>query len=121
MTLIKMDYKTFLQRYLKSETIFVVEDEDKYRFYTTEGELLIKAVVMKGQDEFDDMFFKETYFHNARNVIEVVDVIDDETFLEKEEEEEIEPEIDIIEENEPELNEEKEEIVETSVIEEEDV
>lgn len=61
----------FRIRYLKTNTIFVDEKEDKWMFYTTEGNLLLKTEYNKSQDYEKNAIFVLTYLNN-QNIIKII-------------------------------------------------
>lgn len=60
----------FHQRYLKTETVFVEEYDDRWDFYVSIGHFVIKSTYPKG-DYSKNAIFVLTYLYN-QNIIKVI-------------------------------------------------
>ena len=65
-----IDWNAFQLKYFNQETIFLMEDDKSWVFYTQDGEFYIKCVVMKDlEDDTNNVMFVEKNIQGAQNIV----------------------------------------------------
>ena len=59
---------------LPEKTVYVLNKDEYFEFYTTDGYLIIKSVVNKSGDEISDKIFIERFLKNNPQLIEIEEI-----------------------------------------------
>lgn len=57
-----VDWETFKQRFLKELLVFVIEEDDKFCFYTYAGPFIVKSELIKPDDSVDLMLLRDEFY-----------------------------------------------------------
>ena len=72
--MITLDWQTFNFRYMSKNRIFVLETDDSWELFTSDGLFIIKCSVEKYAEQTENIMFIERYFNNRPNIIKVLEI-----------------------------------------------
>jgi superoxide dismutase len=87
---INIEWDTFHQKYLNQDTVFILETEDTWEFYTSDKIFTVKCIVEKQANQEENIMFVERYLSGHTNFIKII--MPKEVEEEDDIEEELEPE-----------------------------
>ena len=87
---INVEWDTFHQKYLNQDTVFILETEETWEFYTADKIFIVKCIVEKQVNQEENIMFVERYLSGHANFLKMI--MPKEVEEEDDTEEELEPE-----------------------------
>jgi len=72
-----VNWQTFQAVYMNNK-VYVMENEDSWELWTSEGLFHIKCTVKKMEDDVENIMFVDRFLNNRNNIIKVIDVLREE-------------------------------------------
>lgn len=77
-----VSWNVFQQKFLYQNTIYVLELEDKWCFYTYQEHAFIRCFIEKFSTKEENLIFIDRFFKSGQNIIPVMDIMGEDVFPE---------------------------------------
>lgn len=72
--IVTVNWEAFHMLYFNQNTIYVLETDELYHFWTHQGIFFVKSTYMKKEDQEENMMFVERYLTGRSNIIKAINI-----------------------------------------------